>query len=303
VGMWSRLRPLAVVAPAAVQFYRPAQLEESPFAKDFAKATVVKTEQNTHDTRKVTFQGPLGGSSIVNVRVRAPIGSGKAGCCACCKCGPDCGCPKGPNGCCACCKCDAPCGCPKSGGGNEVRMYNPISLEEDGTFTLLVKKYPNSKMGTHIHNLKVGDSLEVKGPNQQFALPLGKHGHFILLAGGTGITPLIQAAQAILTNDTAKVTIVCANKTFDDRVLVPDLNHLARKYAGRVTLHHVVEEPMPDALPKLLPAPSSDAFVLVCGRAEMVGKVAGPKTPDFQQGPLQGVLKQLGWKQEQVWKV
>lgn len=58
-----------------------------------------------------------------------------------------------------------------------------------------------------------------------------------------------------------------------------------------------------DVLAKVLPPPSRNALVLVCGRPQMTAAIAGPKTPDFKQGELGGLLLELGYAQGQVWKV
>merc|ERR1712224_72184 len=50
-----------------------------------------------------------------------------------------------------------------------VRPYNPLDVSQKGSLTLLVKRYgEGAKMGSIMHNLKPGQSIEVKGPNQQW---------------------------------------------------------------------------------------------------------------------------------------
>lgn len=46
-----------------------------------------------------------------------------------------------------------------------VRPYTPISpSDQEGEFTFLIKRYDEGKMSQHIHNLKPGDKLAIKGP-------------------------------------------------------------------------------------------------------------------------------------------
>lgn len=193
-------------------------------------------------------------------------------------------------------------------------------MAQDGTLTLLVKKYENALMGTYIHNLQVGETIDVKGPNKQWQFEKGKFARYGLIAGGTGLTPLIQAAEHILANDTAKVTLVCLNKSVEDMLLVKELDALRHRYPDRLHVEHIVEAKSEAASPGhvstprigvasastlkwLMPAPSASVLVLVCGPKEMTEKVAGAKAPDFSQGEVSGYLKELGYKSSQVWKV
>lgn len=293
----------------------------------FVTYTCVKTEQHTHNTKKITFQpGVLGDlvlgkswtekGAVANMLVRATVqGAREAGCCACCKCTPPCGCPKTANGCCACCSCPDICGCPKvvsstsetkaeRDSSEVVRPYNPLSCETDGTVTLLVKRYEDSKMGTTLHNLKPGETIEMRGPNQQWSLEPGKYSKYNMIAGGTGITPLIQATQHILKHDKgASVVILTLNSTPSDSLLVQELADMANRYQGRLTVIHETGEPTAAMLKKSLTAPGNRVMVMVCGRPQMTSFIAGPKGPNYSQGAIGGLLKKLGYSSKEVWKL
>lgn len=53
-------------------------------------------------------------------------------------------------------------------GNNEkpiIRPYTPISpSDQEGEFTFLIKRYDAGKMSQHIHTLKPGEKLAIKGP-------------------------------------------------------------------------------------------------------------------------------------------
>lgn len=69
---------------------------------------------------------------------------------------------------------------------------------------------------------------------------------------------------------------------------------VVRCVAGRVSV---------DLLRELLPSPTGErAMVLVCGPPGFMAAVSGDKAPDKSQGPVGGFLKQIGYKQEQVYK-
>lgn len=324
-------RPLlfALAAPASAL----ARCDEAK--PEFQTVTCVRNEYHTHDTRKITLMAPdlwpNDANPIANVLVRVGTPGGEAGCCACCKCPSPCGCPKTSNGCCACCSCSGKCGCPKKSVGAISRPYNPISFCDSGvTLTLLVKRYPEAKMGTALHTLKPGESVDVKGPNQQWKFEAGKHQHYGFVAGGTGITPIMQAMQHVLQHDTAKVSLITLNKTTGDILLRSDIDKLQKQYPGRLNVTHVVEHgndftegtiavhgeldawsttrmmkgrASTDILSALPASGAEGVMVMVCGRPPMTAAIAGKKNKDWTQGPVGGMLKELGYGEQQVWKI
>jgi len=193
-----------------------------------------------------------------------------------------------------------------------------MSVESGDTFTILVKKYKDAKMGTKLHNLKEGETVEVRGPNQQWTFEKGKYKHYCMVAGGTGITPLMQATDYILKNDKAKVTMLTFNSTPQDVLLKEQLASLATKFAGRLQVTHYVEGGegyqkagckqagkccAPTVLKSEVPAPEDGLLVMVCGPKAMTEAFVGPKTPDFKQGEVGGHLQGLGYTTAHVWKV
>ena len=74
-----------------------------------------------------------------------------------------------------------------------VRPYTPISMDWDfGHVDLCVKRYPDGKMGNHLHNLAVGESVEIKGPFPSIVIEPNAYPTIGLIGGGSGITPLWQ---------------------------------------------------------------------------------------------------------------
>jgi cytochrome-b5 reductase len=184
-------------------------------------------------------------------------------------------------------------------------------------------------MGTALHTLQPGETVDVKGPNQQVKIEAGKYMQYGFVAGGTGITPIIQAIRHVLTNDTAKVSLITLNKTTGDILLRNDLNQLQKEHAGRLEVTHVVEygditegvvavhgdgpfqwsttSMMKGRVSKeilaALPSPGDGVMIMVCGRPPMTAAIAGKKNKDFTQGAVGGMLKKLGYGTDQVWKI
>lgn len=100
-------------------------------------------------------------------------------------------------------------------------------------------------MTTHIHNMKVGDSLLIKGPIPKYPWSANKHSHVALIAGGTGITPMWQLARAIFKNpeDKTKVTLLFGNLTEDDILLRKEWEDLEKQYPGRMRAFYLLDNP------------------------------------------------------------
>merc|ERR1719350_2251216 len=104
--------------------------------------------------------------------------------------------------------------------GPVVRPFTPISTNAMlGEFRLLVKVYEDGAMSQHLESLPIGGKLEFKhgAANVKVQYPFHKK-HVAMLAGGTGITPMLQALHAILgtPGDTTNVTLIFSNKKEED---------------------------------------------------------------------------------------
>eukprot|EP01065_Artemidia_motanka_P022325 TRINITY_DN2652_c1_g1_i1.p1 TRINITY_DN2652_c1_g1~~TRINITY_DN2652_c1_g1_i1.p1 ORF type:complete len:351 (+),score=102.00 TRINITY_DN2652_c1_g1_i1:106-1158(+) len=204
--------------------------------------------------------------------------------------------------------------CKDSDGKVVERPYTPISQSyQYGFFDLVVKKYPTGKMGNHIHSLAPGDSLDVKGPFQKLKIGFNEFDTIGMVAGGSGITPMYQVITGLLKDPRSKTSIrlVYANNTPQDILLVKELARLATKHSHKFQMYNVVLEAdgtwkgglgyvNPDILKTYMPKPGQGK-VLVCGPPGMVEAVSG-KGGGQKQGPLEGMLKQLGYSENDVFK-
>lgn len=126
-------------------------------------------------------------------------------------------------------------------GKNILRSYTPVTDNSSvGEFSLVVKiykanvhpKFPDGgKMSQHLDSLKIGDTIDLKGPKGHMEYlkggkfnvkPLGKPKEtrqtkqIIMIAGGTGITPMLQILHFIFSNPgvpNVKVNMLFANQS------------------------------------------------------------------------------------------
>ncbi|KAM0919151.1 hypothetical protein ACQ4PT_008398 [Festuca glaucescens] len=196
-----------------------------------------------------------------------------------------------------------------------IRPYTPISdPDSKGHFDLLIKVYPDGKMSQHFANLKPGDVLEVKGPIEKLRYSPNMKRHIGMIAGGTGITPMLQVVRAILKNpdDNTQVSLIYANVSPDDILLKRELDRLASSYPN-FKVFYTVDKPSSDwragvgyiskdMVLKGLPGPGEDSLILVCGPPGLMNHISGDKAKDRSQGEVTGLLKDLGYTADMVYK-
>ncbi|XP_050214536.1 NADH-cytochrome b5 reductase-like protein [Mercurialis annua] len=196
-----------------------------------------------------------------------------------------------------------------------IRPYTPISdPDAKGYFDLLIKVYPEGKMSQHFASLKPGDVVEVKGPIEKIRYSPNMKKHIGMIAGGSGITPMLQVIEAILKNpdDNTQISLLYANVSPDDILLVQKLDFLAASHPN-FKVFYTVDNPSKkwkggvgyvskDMAVKGLPGPSDDTIVLVCGPPGMMKHVSGEKAKDYSQGELSGILKEIGYTEQMVYK-
>jgi cytochrome-b5 reductase len=149
----------------------------------------------------------------------------------------------------------------------------------------------------------------------QFAYKANAKKQIGMVAGGTGITPMLQVLEEIVSNpnDKTEVSLLFANNTTKDILLQEQIDALARKNKN-LKVTYVIDKPEAgwtgptgyinaDMLKKYLPAPSADVQVYVCGPPGFMTVTSGNKTPDYKQGELTGALKEIGFTSDNVFKV
>ncbi|KAI0234305.1 NADH-cytochrome b5 reductase 3 [Lamellibrachia satsuma] len=196
-----------------------------------------------------------------------------------------------------------------------IRPYTPVSSDDDkGYMDLLVKvyfknvhpKFPDGgKMTQYLENMKIGDYIDVRGPNgllvyegmglfkirpdkktepkDMIVKQLG------MIAGGTGITPMLQVVRAALKNpkDNLKMFLLFANQTETDILLRDELDKLVEDYPDRLKVWYTLDRPeegwkfstgfvTDKMLKEHMPSPGDETLIVMCGPPAMLQYACEP---------------------------
>ncbi|CAI4064717.1 hypothetical protein SKDZ_09G1200 [Saccharomyces kudriavzevii ZP591] len=175
-------------------------------------------------------------------------------------------------------------------GKDITRSYTPTSLDEDtkGSFELLVKSYPTGNVSKMIGELRIGDSIQIKGPRGKYRYERNCRSHLGMIAGGTGITPMYQIMKAIAMDphDVTKVSMVFGNVHEEDILLKKELEALVAMKPSQFKIVYYLDSPdrqdwaggvgfiTKDVIEEHLPAATVDNVqILICGPPAMVASV------------------------------
>ncbi|CBJ30200.1 conserved unknown protein [Ectocarpus siliculosus] len=185
-----------------------------------------------------------------------------------------------------------------------TRSYTPTSSDINlGHVDFVIKVYrPNEhpkfpdggKMSMHLERLKIGDTVDMRGPKGNLTY-LGTGNFSIrrrddrqvrklgMMAGGTGITPMLQVISAIMREGSTglvEMSLIFANKSEDDILLRDMIEKLAASnpnFKFHYTLDTVPEGwahsqgfISKEMVEKHMPPPGADTLILMCGPPPML---------------------------------
>lgn len=188
--------------------------------------------------------------------------------------------------------------------GTEVmRPYTPVSDgRQRGYVDFVIKVYPEGKMSRAMDALAIGEKLLFKGPKGLYKHQPHAYKEIGMLAGGTGITPCYQLAEALLkdTNNPTKLSLIFGNITEDDILMKDELDDFAKRFPDRFSVYYVLNTPpkgwkggegfiTAEMIKKYLPPPSDDCTIVRCGPSPMMKA-------------MEAHLKDLGYKPSQLFQ-
>mmetsp|Transcript_9692 Transcript_9692/g.17053 ORF Transcript_9692/g.17053 Transcript_9692/m.17053 type:complete len:511 (-) Transcript_9692:25-1557(-) len=194
--------------------------------------------------------------------------------------------------------------CTESKRSEVERKYTPSSLDDEnpGFLDIVIKVYKSGvverfpdggKMSQYLDSVKIGDTIDIAGPyglieyQGKGTFTISKKERKVkyvgMLAGGTGITPMLQLIKAVLRDpeDQTKLSLIFANQTEEDILVRDMLETEAQKHPDRFKLHYTVDRPPADwkystgfidadMITKYMPPPGDDTVIFMCGPPPMI---------------------------------
>ena len=153
--------------------------------------------------------------------------------------------------------------------GSVARCYSLCSSPFTGDpLTVTVKRTAGGYASNWLcDNAHVGMHVHVLAPSGTF-VPKTLDADFLLLAAGSGITPMMSIVKSALSEGSGNVTLVYANRDEKSVIFAAALRDLAAKYPDRLTVVHWLEsvQGLPNAVvlgTLVKPYLGRDAFI--CG--------------------------------------
>ncbi|KAI0380098.1 hypothetical protein F5Y04DRAFT_258302 [Hypomontagnella monticulosa] len=201
-----------------------------------------------------------------------------------------------------------------------IRSYTPLSeTTEKGKLNVLIKIYYDTperkggKMTQALDAIPIGHFVDFKGPVGKFEY-LGRGlcsiagrqrqvKHFIMICGGSGITPIFQVLRAVLTDreDTTSCLVIDGNRVEQDILCKQDLDQMAADNPHKCRLLYTLSQPQPswtglrgrmnrELLEREIgPCQNTNGedLVLICG-------------PEPLEKSVHSILNDMSWKDEDL---
>ncbi|MFJ6392412.1 2Fe-2S iron-sulfur cluster-binding protein [Streptomyces sp. NPDC091972] len=176
------------------------------------------------------------------------------------------------------------------------RAYSASSAPGASRLEVTVKHIDGGRFSTHVHrSLRAGDRLAVRGPSGSFHTQTQPPDEIVLVAAGSGVTPMMSMIRTRLADRSGRdrIALLYSSRSTDEIIFAGELTRLAKDHPGRLSVTHVLTRRDgrldADGIRRWITslAPASDAHYYTCG-------------PEPLMDAVQGVLAGLGVPAELV---
>ncbi|WP_314173937.1 2Fe-2S iron-sulfur cluster-binding protein [Streptomyces winkii] len=182
-------------------------------------------------------------------------------------------------------------------GGRPVRRaYSASSAPGSSRLEVTVKHVEGGRFSTHVHrSLRAGDRLAVRGPSGSFHTGPQLPDETVLVAAGSGMTPMMSMIRTRLADRPGRdrIALLYSSRSAEEILFGDELTRLAKENPGRLSVTHVLTARDgrldADGIRHWVTglSPAREAHYYVCG-------------PEPLADTVQGVLTELGVEDELV---
>ncbi|MZD07176.1 2Fe-2S iron-sulfur cluster binding domain-containing protein [Streptomyces sp. SID5785] len=123
------------------------------------------------------------------------------------------------------------------------RAYSASSAPGAHRLEVTVKQVKGGKFSTHAHSdLRVGDRLAVRGPSGTFHAPPQSTEQLVLIAAGSGITPMMSMIRARLSDPApaGRISLLYSSRSPEEVIFGDELTRMEKDHPDRLTVTHVL---------------------------------------------------------------
>lgn len=174
-----------------------------------------------------------------------------------------------------------------------TRSFSIASAPEDGYLALTIERLQDGEVSAHLcGELRAGDRFELRGPFGRFTWDVADQGPLFLVAGGSGIVPLMAILRhraAVLPDAPARralpARLLYSSRRATEVIFRPELERLVGSDDSLHVMYAITRAPAPDwtaqhtridraMLAAAGWAPAERPRIFVCGPAPFVSFVA-----------------------------
>ncbi|ODN79751.1 hypothetical protein L202_03664 [Cryptococcus amylolentus CBS 6039] len=212
----------------------------------------------------------------------------------------------------------------------DIQIERPYTLINDPvqekSMRMVVKRVPGGEVGRVAHFTKEGDDLGIRGPIPTFSIYPSQYDKIVMISTGTAITPFLQLLSKLSPSSAPSLEIIHALPTPSPNALASNgstplspldldwansqqdpafLPRQVEKFGSGLKVTRFVQGTVPrEAVEGALVGVSKErVLVLVCLPPWLMRPLCGGMTPNLDQGPVTGVLRDLGLSSRQVYKL
>ena len=125
--------------------------------------------------------------------------------------------------------------------GREERRSYSICAQAGAKPRIGVREVPDGLFSTWlVRDVRPGDEIEVATPTGNFTPDLSIPGQHVLIAAGSGITPVLSIASSVLADPASTATVLYGNRRTNTVMFADELADLKDRWPARLDLVHVL---------------------------------------------------------------